>query len=95
MYLKQLTRTTEYTRPSKLGKDHVYTREKTVAVFRCDSCDEEFERDLKHIDHRRLSNNYFHCCSKCDVKRFAQKKGVDRKKIWDMPASSLLPVSKY
>jgi hypothetical protein len=42
-----------------------------------------------------MSNNYFHVCSNCDAKRFAQRKGIERKKIWDMPASSDLPVSKY
>jgi len=95
MYLRQETRTQEYVRSSKLGKEHVYKRDKTVAIFRCDNCDGPFERDLKNIDHRRLSNNYFHCCPNCDAKRFAQKKSIDRKKIWDMPASSTLPVSKY
>jgi hypothetical protein len=94
MFLRKETRILEYTRVSKLGNEHRYKREKTVAMFRCDNCDELFERDLKNIDHRRLSNNYFHVCSHCDSKRFAQKKGVDRKAIWDMPASSTLPVGK-
>lgn len=86
---------TEYVRRSKLGHEHRYKRNKVMAVFRCDNCDETFRRDLKHIDRKRLSNNYFHCCSKCDVKRFAQRKGVERKKIWDLPASSTLPVGRY
>lgn len=86
---------TEYVRRSKLGHEHTYKRNKIMAVFRCDNCDETFKRDLKHIDRKRLSNNYFHCCSKCDVKRFAQRKGVERKKIWDLPASSTLPVGRY
>jgi ABC-type ATPase with predicted acetyltransferase domain len=94
MFLRKETRILEYTRVSKLGNEHRYSREKTVAMFRCDNCDELFERDLKNIDHRRLSNNYFHVCSQCDAKRFAQKKGVDRKAIWDMFASSTLPVGK-
>jgi len=95
MFLKKEIRSMEYVRTSKLGAEHVYTRSKTVALFRCDNCDEKFERDLKHIDHRRLSNNYFHCCSNCDAKRFAQRKRVERKSIWDLPASSTLPVGKY
>ena len=86
---------TEYVRRSKLGHEHRYKRNKVMAVFRCDNCDDTFRRDLKHIDRKRLSNNYFHCCSKCDVKRFAQRKGVERKKIWDLPASSTLPVGRY
>lgn len=91
---KHVTHNT-YTRVSKLGVKHSYMRSKTVANFRCDSCDIEFSRDLKHMDWRRLSNNYFHCCSSCDTKRFAQRKGVEQKKIWDMPASVMLPVGKF
>jgi hypothetical protein len=66
-----------------------------VATFQCDNCNEIFNRTLKQIDRKRLSNNYFHCCSNCDAKKFAQKKGVDKRKIWDMPASSMLPIGKY
>jgi hypothetical protein len=95
MFLKKKTVETVYVRESKRGFSHEYKRKKTVAVFRCDNCDEIFERDLKHIDIKRLSNNYFHCCSNCDAKRFAQRKGVDKKKIWDMPASLDWPVGKY
>lgn len=86
---------TEYTRKSKNGVEHTYSRNKLIAVFRCDNCDDMFKRDLKHMDRKRLSNNYFHCCSKCDSKRFGQRKGVEKKKIWDMPASSTLPVGRY
>jgi len=95
MFLKKEIQQSQYVRISKLGVEHEYTRRKTVAVFRCDNCDGEFIRDLKHMDHKRLSNNYFHVCSNCDAKKFAQRKGVERKQIWDMPASSTLPVGKY
>ena len=95
MFLKKENEENLYERVSKTGKPHSYVRLKTVAVFRCDNCDRIFKRDLKHIDSKRLSNNYFHCCSECDAKRFAQRKGVERKKIWDMPASVDLPVGKY
>lgn len=95
MFIRQETQTLEYVRTSKLGKEHTYKRNKTIAVFRCDNCDTGFERDLKNIDHRRLSNNYFHVCSNCDSKRFGQKRAVEKKKIWDMPASSTLPINKY
>jgi len=95
MFLKIRKEKTKYTRSSKLGKSHSYERTKTVAIFRCDNCDAEFERDLKHIQRKRLSNNYFHCCPNCDAKKFAQRKGVEQKKIWDMPASVDLPVSKF
>jgi len=95
MFLKTLTRKIKHTRLSKLGKLHEYIRKQTVAIFRCDNCDSIFERTLKNVDRKRLSNNYFHCCSNCDAKRFAQRKGIERKKIWDMPASVDLPVGKY
>jgi hypothetical protein len=94
MYLHATTETIEHERVSKLGKVHRYHREKTVAVFRCDNCAEIFSRDRAKMSPKRLSNNYFHVCTACDAKRFAQRKGVEQKKIWDMPASSLQNVSK-
>ncbi len=95
MYLRKEYTTTTYTRISKLGVEHSYTRTKTLAVFRCDNCDDTFKRELKKVSSKRLSNNFFHCCPSCDSKKFAQKKGVERKKIWDLPASVELPVGKY
>jgi hypothetical protein len=95
MFLKIELQNNQYTRKSKKGVEHTYTRSRTVAMFRCDNCDETFSRELKKIDRKRLSNNYFHCCSNCDSKRFAQRKGVEQKKIWDMPAGTDLPVGKY
>jgi hypothetical protein len=95
MFLKKETQESQYVRRSKTGLEHSYTRIKTIAVLRCDNCDSEFTRDLKTMDHKRLSNNYFHVCSNCDSKRFAQRKGVEQKKIWDMPASTTLPVGKF
>jgi hypothetical protein len=95
MFLRKKNKKTTYFRKSKNGIEHSYTRTKTVAELRCDNCDEIFYRELKKIQSKRLSNNYFHCCSDCDSKRFAQRKGVERKKIWDMPASIDLPVSKF
>jgi hypothetical protein len=94
MYLRSKKIKTEYQRTSKTGKKHTYFRIKTLALFQCDSCETEFTRDLKHISKKRLSNNYFHVCSNCDAKRFAQKKGVERKQVWNMPASSDMPISK-
>jgi hypothetical protein len=95
MFLKTEMHENQYVRRSKCGEEHTYTRKKTLAIFRCDNCDEDFTRDLKHVDRKRLSNNYFHCCSNCDSKRFAQRKGVEQKQIWDLPASTTLPVGKY
>ena len=78
----------QHTRISKLGREHTYFRTKTWAVFRCDSCKEIFTREKGKIDPKRLSNNYFHCCSNCDAKRFAQSKGAERRTIWNTPVSS-------
>jgi hypothetical protein len=85
---------TKHIRTSKLGNNHEYSRQKTVVVFRCDSCAEIFKRDKGNMSPKRLSNNYFHVCGNCDSKRFAQRKGVERKHIWDMPASSLKDISQ-
>jgi len=86
---------TEHTRRSKLGKEHKYKRVKTIVELRCDNCDSVFTRDLKKISRARLNNNYFHVCADCDAKRFAQRKGVENKQIWDMPAGADIPISKY
>ena len=95
MFLIKKTQETQHTRRSKNGVEHSYKRIKTVALFLCDSCGLEFARDIRKIDRKRLNNNYFHCCPNCDTKRFAQRKGVEQKRIWDMPASTTLPVKKY
>lgn len=81
-------------RRSKNGKEHAYKRLKTMNLFRCDNCDTEFVRPQGKMDPKRISNTYFHVCEKCDAKRFAQRKGVERRMIWDLPVSSLLPISK-
>lgn len=94
MFLHEEQEQQEYIRTSKLGVEHRYLREKTVAVFRCDNCNEIFRRARAKMSPKRLSNNYFHVCSNCDTKRFAQRKGVEHKKVWDMKASSLDNVSK-
>lgn len=94
MYLGQKKQVETYSRPSKNGLVHEYFRIKTYVIFRCDCCLNVFERMKQQISPKRLSNNYFHCCYKCDSKKFAQSKGVERRKIWDMPASSELNISR-
>lgn len=94
MYLSKEYQTITYTRTSKLGHEHEYNRTRTVLVFRCDNCSELFTRLKEDISPARLSNNYFHCCTRCDSKRFAQQKGAERRTIWDKPASSLDDISK-
>ena len=89
MYLTEEIEATSHTRTSKLGQEHSYKRLKRISVFRCDCCGEIFKRDRAKMSPKRLNNNYFHCCSNCNAKKFAQYKGVERRTIWDKPASSL------
>jgi hypothetical protein len=94
MFIRIDTEKVVYRRQSKLGQWHDYERKKSVIVLRCDSCGENFTRDKGNMDPNRLNNNFFHCCSACDPKRFAQKKGAERKIIWDKTVSSLDDISK-
>lgn len=95
MYLSQDYEENVYERPSKTGQVHAYTRKKTVFTFRCDNCNEVFTRVKGSMDPKRISNNYFHVCANCDPKKFAQRKGVEQKKIWNMPAGVDLPIGKF
>jgi len=81
-------------RRSKLGKQHTYCRKKTMVVLRCDSCDEEFTRERGQMEPKRRDDNYFHVCSQCDAKTFAQKRGIEKKRVWKIKASSEVPVNK-
>ena len=94
MFLKEFKKQSRHVRTSKLGVEHEYYRFKTYVAMLCDNCGSEFIRERGSMDPKRISNNYFHVCKDCDSKTFAQKKGVERKQIWDMPASSELPVGK-
>ena len=94
MFIGEFKEKNIYTRSSKIGKEHTYERYKTYCSFRCDSCNIEFIRERGKIDPNRLNNNVFHVCKNCDAKKFAQRKGVERRQIWDLPASSDLDISK-
>ena len=94
MFIREYTLKKRYERSSKLGKVHTYYRDVTMVIMRCDSCETDFERPRGSMDPKRLSNNYFHVCKNCDAKRFAQKKGVERKQVWNLHASSDIPISK-
>ena len=85
---------TEYTRKSKLGNTHTYYRRKVILNFRCDCCHSLFNREKGDMDPKRLSDSFYHVCKECDVKRFAQEKGVEKRKVWDMPVSSLKKISQ-
>ena len=91
--LKKINQT--YTRTSKLGKEHHYQRIKTLVIFICDACQKTFERELGKIDHRRIDNNYFHVCSSCDQKKFAQAKSVEKRCFWNMPVDKDIDITRY
>ena len=78
----------EYTRASKLKNAHPYSRTQSWLVFQCDCCGARFERAQSRMDPKRKDNRYYHVCSNCDAKRFAQKRGVDRRRLWDLSVSS-------
>jgi DNA-directed RNA polymerase subunit RPC12/RpoP len=94
MFVREFTEKTRHLRRSKLGTEHEYHRTRTRVLLRCDNCDKEFSRLKGRMDPKRLSNNFFHVCENCDAKRFAQKKGVERKQVWNLHASSSMTISK-
>jgi len=94
MYLNTELRESFHVRTSSRGKTHTYSRKKTVVVFRCDCCQNVFTRDKGQIDPNRLTNTVYHLCKDCDAKKFAQSKGVESRKVWDMPVSSLKTIGQ-
>lgn len=84
MFIEIRTIRIEYTRPSKSGKPHAYYRNRNIAVLKCDCCGVEFQRPVSQMDRRRLNNEYSHVCPNCDGKKFAQSKGVERRKFWNI-----------
>jgi hypothetical protein len=94
MFIKQDYVSTEYQRMSKLGIIHTYFRKKEIITFKCDSCGEIFTRERGNMAAKRISNNFYHVCNNCDVKRFAQQKGVENKHVWDLPVSSLKTIDQ-
>jgi DNA-directed RNA polymerase subunit RPC12/RpoP len=94
MFITQRIEKKKHIRKSKNGSEHEYTRETTIVELRCDNCRATFERPKSKIDPKRLSNNYFHVCDGCDSKRFAQKRGTEKRTQWELRASSSLPVGR-
>ncbi len=82
----------QYSRASKNGRDHTYTRISTQVKLRCDCCQAEFSRPLGKMNKKRLNNEYYHVCSQCDYKKFAQSKGATKRKIWNISVDSDLNI---
>lgn len=83
-----------YVRKSKKGKSHPYKRERSYAIFECDSCHNEFRREKGKVDAKRLDNFYEHVCPDCDPKRFAQRKGVEQRKRLNLPVNSKIRIDE-
>ena len=94
MFMEMKKIKTQYTRISNLGTAHTYMRNKTVAVFKCDCCQTIFERDKGNLDHRRMSNEFFHVCSNCNQKKFAQSRSVERRTLWNTSVDSDKDISR-
>ena len=94
MFIGIKRETQVYARNSKLGGRHTYTRKKSIVLLKCDACEAEFERELARISKSRLNNDYYHVCSNCDTKRFAQEKGVERRRIWNMPIDTDIEIGR-
>lgn len=94
MFIREYILKKLYERASKLGKVHKYYRTIRMVTLRCDSCSGFFDRPRGSMDPKRISNNYYHVCENCDSKKFAQAKGAQRKKIWNLNASSDIPIDK-
>lgn len=94
MFVKELKEISHVTRTSKLGKKHVCKRTKTLYLFMCDVCANQFTRPKGQIQEKRVSNYYKHVCSGCDPKRFAQEQGARQRKIFNMDASSLKKINE-
>ena len=94
MYINETTVEKKFKRKSKNGAEHSYTRKQRIVNLKCDNCGEIFTRPRGSMDPKRLSNNYFHVCDKCNAKQFAQKRSVQNQYKWKLTASSKLPVGR-
>jgi hypothetical protein len=94
MFIRTEFRESHHVRTSNRGITHTYKRKKTVVVLQCDACSEVIYRDKGSMDPKRINNNFYHVCADCDPKKFAQTKGVEARRIWDIPASSLKTISQ-
>lgn len=88
MFIQTKKVVTTYQRSSKLKKSHAYSRTKTIVVIECDNCKSLFEREQGKIDKQRLNNQYFHVCSNCNPKQFAQKCSAEKRQLWNLSADS-------
>lgn len=94
MFLETKKISVQYSRKSRLGVEHTYSRIRTVAVLKCNCCGSIFERELGKMDYRRVNQEHQHVCSKCNQKQFAQSCGVKNRRLWNLPVDSDLKINK-
>jgi formylmethanofuran dehydrogenase subunit E len=94
MYVSETIVEKKFTRKSKNGCCHSYLRKQRIVNLKCDNCGEMFARPRGSMDPKRLSNNYFHVCNKCNAKQFAQKRSIEKNNTWKLTASSALPIGR-
>ena len=95
MLIEEIRVKNNYVRKSKLGKEHQYVRVKSMLRLVCDCCGSQFLRDRGSMDPNRINNNYYHVCDNCDAKKFAQQKGVDKRRIWNIGVNTDIPINKF
>ena len=94
MFLSTKKISVQYTRKSGLGVEHTYSRARTIAVLKCDGCSSIFERPQGKMDYRRFGDEYQHVCPNCNQKQFAQAKGVESRRLWNLPVDSDIKINK-
>jgi hypothetical protein len=94
MFLSTKKIVMHYIRKSRLGIEHSYSRTKTMSVLKCDGCNDIFEREQGKMDYRRASTGYQHVCTNCDQKQFAQSKGAESRRLWNLPVDSDIKINK-
>lgn len=94
MYINETVIEKKFTRKSKNGTIHSYSRKQRIVNLKCDNCGKNFSRPRGSMDPKRLSNNYFHVCETCNAKRFAQKRSIEKNNKWKLTAGSHLPVGR-
>jgi DNA-directed RNA polymerase subunit RPC12/RpoP len=94
MFLSTKKIVMHYVRKSRLGIEHPYSKIKTLVVLKCDGCSNTFEREQGKMNYRRANIGYQHVCPNCNQKQFAQSRGVESRRLWNLPVDSDIKINK-